>query len=59
MRRFSVLVVLLTAACASRGASESRVETPTTAPAAPVLERPIPYPVDIPSSYLSAIERGR
>ncbi len=58
MRRFPTFVVLLTAACASRGASGPPVETPTTATAAPALERPIPYPVDIPASYLTAVERG-
>ncbi len=58
MRRFPTFVVLLTVACASRGASGPPVETPTTATAAPALERPIPYPVDIPASYLTAVERG-
>jgi hypothetical protein len=58
MRRFPILVVLLTAACASRGASGPRGETPPPAPVAPALERPIPYPVDIPAAYLNAVERG-
>jgi hypothetical protein len=58
MRRFPIFVVLLAAACASRGASGPPAETPTAATAAPALERPIPYPVDVPASYLSAVERG-
>ena len=58
MRRFQFLFVFLTAACASRGASVPPLESPSTAPAEPVLERPIPYPVDVPSSYLDAVERG-
>src|SRR5688572_31713141 len=58
MRRFPFLLVLLGAACASRGASVPPLESPSTAPAELVLERPIPYPVDVPSSYLDAVERG-
>ncbi|HET6360616.1 MAG TPA: M1 family metallopeptidase [Gemmatimonadota bacterium] len=57
MRRFPLLVVLLTAACASRGTSGPQVETPSTPPA-PAFERPIPYPLDIPSGYREAVERG-
>ena len=58
MRRFPIFLVLLTAACASGGASGPRAEAPHTQTAPPALERPIPYPVDVPAAYRAAVERG-
>ncbi|HJU87611.1 MAG TPA: M1 family metallopeptidase, partial [Gemmatimonadota bacterium] len=58
MRRFSILFLLFGAACASRGASGPAVEDPSAPVAVPALERPIPYPLDVPSGYRAAIERG-
>ena len=64
MRRSVFLVAASTAllslaACASGGAERPRVENPPL-PRAPAsaLERPIPYPLDVPAGYERAVERG-
>jgi hypothetical protein len=65
MRRFPIVLIatatlLSLAACASTGgrAQDPRVETPPQPPAETALERPIPYPVEVPTAYLRAIEAG-
>lgn len=58
MRRFPMFVVFLTAACASGGASGPQPDVPPTPTAPAALERPIPYPLDVPAPYRAAVERG-
>jgi hypothetical protein len=58
MRTVPILVLILAAACASGGAPGTRADAPPAAPAAPALERPIPYPVEVPADYRAAVERG-
>jgi hypothetical protein len=57
---FTALVSLVACAAAGGGGSAApRMESPppTRAPGA-AIERPIPYPVDVPATYRRAVERG-
>ncbi|HJR52347.1 MAG TPA: M1 family metallopeptidase [Gemmatimonadota bacterium] len=57
MRRFLIPpIVVSLAACAAGGGAGPRVESVPPPSAAEALERPIPYPLDIPSSYRRAVE---
>jgi hypothetical protein len=53
------LALVTIAACASGGTERPRVESPPLPAATSAsLERPLPYPVDLPRGYARAIERG-
>ncbi|HYO45098.1 MAG TPA: M1 family metallopeptidase [Gemmatimonadota bacterium] len=57
-RLTAVTALVSLVACASGGAGGLRVESPPLPPALGRLERPIPYPVEVPATYGRAVERG-
>ena len=54
----TLFVALLPIACAAGAGRAPRAETPPAATGQLALDRPIPYPVDLPANYARAIERG-
>ncbi|MFO7800197.1 M1 family metallopeptidase [Rhodohalobacter sp.] len=54
------LLFLFTLSCASTEQLDSSLESQTTESELPVseLERPLPYPIDVPNAYLQAVENG-